>query len=138
MKFALHPGLSSVVLADEDWQLVPSPSTLSRANLQVDIAYMLVLRKEYQSTKHIKRFRFLKIDSSPQAGKDWLLSEVRSLTLEQMQKLNIVFHTLATFEQDSEEHMDASQDVVKRRNQKRRMLPKSNSLFAARCCKTPK
>ena len=111
IKLALDPALAYSVLQNEDWEMVPSASTLSRANLQVDIAYMLVLRKEFQAEKArgVRRYRFLKVDSSPQGGKDWLLSEVVALSSEDMKKLTTAFNALAEFEQDTPEHMDASQ-----------------------------
>ena len=55
-------------------------------------------------------WRVLKEDSSPQGGKDWLLSEVVTLSPEEMNKLTVAFNTLAEFAQETPEHVDASQD----------------------------
>ena len=113
--FALEPSLARMVLEHEDWDLVPSAHTLGRANLQVDIAYMLVLRKEFQTrkAKRLKAWMFLKVDSSPQGGKDWLLAETATLTTEDVAKLMVAFNTLADFEQGTSEHADASQEVFR-------------------------
>ena len=102
-----------MVLEHEDWDLVPSAHTLSRANLHVDIAYMLVLRKEFQArkAKRLKAWMFLKVDSSPQGGKDWLLAETVTLTTEDVAKLMVAFNTLADL--CNREHADASQEVFR-------------------------
>ena len=115
ISFALEPSLARMVLEHGDSDLVPSAYTLSRANLQVDIAYTLVLRKELQArkAKALKAWMFLKVDSSPQGGKDWLLAETVTLTTEDVAKLMVAFNTLADFEQGTSEHADASQEVFR-------------------------
>ena len=49
----------------------PSPSTLSRARFQVDVAYMLILREKFQVGQGARVN--LMVDSSPQGGRDYSL-----------------------------------------------------------------
>ena len=57
---------------------MPSQATLSRARLMVDCGYMMWCRKRVR--RPFLAVPFLLCDSSPQAARDWVLTECRLLT----------------------------------------------------------
>ena len=72
VRFAPDPALAAVVLDKETWCVVPDASRLSRANVQIYLACMMSLRERHHANRAEKQWHFLKIDSSPQGGKDWM------------------------------------------------------------------
>ena len=110
IRFALDPALAAVVLDKENWSVVPDGPRLSRGNLQIDVAFMMSLREEHSAARGSgqKHWHFLKIDSSPQGGKDWMLSEMLTLKQKDMATLAHAFQDLAQQRQDTEEHIQAS------------------------------
>ena len=59
----------------------PSPSTLSRHRLAVDVAYMLLRREWHQALLPMDKVAaiFLLSDASPQGGRDWQLAECQTI-----------------------------------------------------------
>ena len=108
VRFALDPALAAVVLDKETWSVVPDASRLSRANSQIDLAFMMSLRERHHANRAEKRWHFLKIYSSPQGGKDWMVSEMLTLEQKDMGTLSEVFQDLAAQRQESEAHIQAS------------------------------
>ena len=60
--------------------VVPSPSTIARANLPVDIALCLYERDRWDDNK--PTYRYAWSDSSPMAGYDWLWSQFKEISKE--------------------------------------------------------
>ena len=106
--FALDPAIAAVVMDKETWSVVPDGTRLSKANLQIDVALMITLREEHSAAKGKKQWHVLKIDSSPQGGKDWMLTELLTLKQKDMAMLAGAFQDLAQQKQNTEEHIQAS------------------------------
>ncbi|CAE7229370.1 unnamed protein product [Symbiodinium sp. CCMP2456] len=63
------PGLDLRSLASSG--RLPSKTTLARASTYLDIAYLLYCQKKWGESEHVT---FMWADSSPQSGRDWLMS----------------------------------------------------------------
>jgi hypothetical protein len=66
---------------------LPSASTLTRARLWVDIAHILSRQEDSKSILLDPKACYLKADSSPQVGKDWLMTKVREVRISLLTKL---------------------------------------------------
>ena len=92
VRFALPSPPADGILQNEVWQTAPEKWTISRSNLQIDAAFMLVQRRLFLEAraKGGKR-RFLNIDSSPQGGRDWLVCESTSVYKKDLLRLAFFF-----------------------------------------------
>ena len=77
----LLPNQSTELSAAIDRGLIkaPGPSQISRWRLAVDVGFMFVMRSLFRETRG-RAVRCFLVDSSPQRGFDWVLSEAHSLS----------------------------------------------------------
>ena len=78
---------------------LPSPATLSRWRLRLDCAFMLVQRRRYQSLlEQGSLYIYALCDASPQAGREWFMTEVHTLSAATMEgDLSQVFFVALAF-----------------------------------------
>ena len=83
LRILLPPDLSASLLREADKLPIPSDYVLSRFQLALDTGYMMWMRDRFRHIVETHGVIFSLSDSSPQGGRDWLLSEqyvVSSLT----------------------------------------------------------
>ena len=101
IRFALPSPLADGILQNEVWQTAPEKWTISKSNLQIDAAFMLVQRRLFlEARARGGRRRFLNIDSSPQGGRDWLICESTSVCKKDLLRLAQLFVDLHSAEDD--------------------------------------
>ena len=74
-------------------QHLPSPSTICRYRLSLDVAFMMMKRKEAKQI--CPRFRALLIDASPQGRTEWLLLESVEIESKHCWDLHLASHCTA-------------------------------------------
>jgi hypothetical protein len=70
---AWRSSLAALMKADAT---LPSAATMTRARLYVDVAYMLLKRKQFETLLESRPVFFGLIDSSPQGGRNWEIFEL--------------------------------------------------------------
>ena len=109
IQYALPPAVAQGVLRDEVWNTVPERWTLSRGNLHCDAAFMMLQRKLFhESLRAGGCRRFLKLDSSPQGGRDWLVTESSTARVSDLLALADAASDLLQHEEGSEAQADAA------------------------------
>lgn len=119
--FRMFPGVAQgfaeAILGD---LILPSPATLSRGRLYLDVAYMFRMREVHNEVMQSGALIMGMVDSSPQGGRDWVIHEccflhqdalqVVTEAAEQMARIGLGFEVV----EDVGGAMRSLQDVVAR------------------------
>ena len=106
-------------VAPSSWSKVPSPSTISRAQLLLDAALCGVMRDRFASSRSSL---FMFADSSPQAGHDYLLSTCLMISAERLENCYLAAQSLRVSWSDflsayRDEDADAMRDIIANRQE---------------------
>eukprot|EP00974_Lingulodinium_polyedra_P107114 10369905-Lingulodinium_polyedra.AAC.1 len=74
--------------------LLPSPASLSRARFYADLAWMRTMARKHQALIEGGGLLFGMLDSSPQGGRNWLLSEYTCLLPDSLDRASEALETM--------------------------------------------
>jgi hypothetical protein len=96
LRILFSPGFAEVMMKSLSQCPLPSGSTVSRARLWLDCAFILYRRMESVDFGLMLNAIYLKLDASPQAGRDWLMIKCREVKVSVLNiLLGIVFDLIS-------------------------------------------